>query len=338
MIPETYIIGLLQKYLENKCNEQELRTLLQWLKSTDDYSCIDVVDDFLRKELDHSVSYPTNSHVEELREEVSELFKKINSRSQTFVVAKRKKSRYIWGFAAAAAVALVFVLYGLTRHSTEKTDQPSALAFTIIQTTKGERKECVLADGTKLTVNSESKVVIPDSYNKGSRQVHINGEVFFDVKHDASQPFTVISNGTSIKDIGTAFNVRSYAEDATMSVTVTTGKVRVNIQPEDMFMTLSRNERLEYNKENGSMSKSLLTENNYTKWTCGVLYFNDTPIRDVVKIINRAYNRKVILQANDPNMKISGKHDNKSLEAVIEAICFTTGLRSRVAGNAIILY
>lgn len=338
MISETHIIGLLQKYLDNKCNEQELRSLLQWLKSTDDYSCFDVVDNFLQKDLESSVSYPTGSHLKELHEEVSILFEQINSRLDNNKVVKSKKSRYIWKFTAAVAVVLVCVFGGVALLPKVMDKQPSVLAYTIVQTTKGERKECVLSDGTKLTINSNSKVVIPDNFNKGSREVYFNGEVFFDVKHDASQPFTVISNGISMRDLGTSFNVRSYAEDATMDVTVLSGLVRVNIKAEDMLMTLSRNEHLEYNKVDGSVNKTLLSENNYTKWTTGVLYFNNTPLRDVVKIINRAYNTKVILQGGGQNMKISGKHDNKSLEAVIEAICFTTGLRSRSSDNTIILY
>ena len=90
--------------------------------------------------------------------------------------------------------------------------------------------------------------------------------------------------------------------------------------------------------QNGNINKETIQENNYIKWIQGSLYFNKEPIREVIKTINRTYNCKVILQCKNCDYKITGTHDNKSIEAVIEAICFTTGLHSRQEGEKIILY
>ena len=103
-------------------------------------------------------------------------------------------------------------------------------------------------------------------------------------------------------------------------------------------MSVSPNEHLSVNKIDGNVSKETIQENNYIKWIQGSLYFNKEPIREVIKTINRTYNRKVILQCKNRDYKITGTHDNKSIEAVIEAICFTTGLHSRQEGDNIIIY
>ena len=79
-------------------------------------------------------------------------------------------------------------------------------------------------------------------------------------------------------------------------------------------------------------------ENDYIKWMNGILYFHKTPIKEVIKTIERTYNTKIILNCKNCNQIITGTHDNKSLKAVIDAVCFTTGLRSQQKGDKIIIY
>ena len=76
-----------------------------------------------------------------------------------------------------------------------------------------------------------------------------------------------------------------------------------------------------------------------TAWLQGGLYFNRTPISSVIHDLERMYNQAIVL---DPNSVfddyIYGEHDNKSLEVVLNAIQYSTGIRYRTEGNRIVLY
>ena len=148
----------------------------------------------------------------------------------------------------------------------------------------------------------------------------------------------VASKEIQVKVMGTSFNVKAYEEDSSLGITVSTGKVMVSIPREDMQMRIETMEHLNVNKETGELSKVSLEDNGYIKWIEGSLFFEKEPLVEVLKTINRKYDQNIELQDKTYNPIISGTHDNKSLEAVIEAICFTTGLKYMEEGKSIILY
>lgn len=83
---------------------------------------------------------------------------------------------------------------------------------------KGKRTNIIFADGTRIYVNSGSRVVYPTVFAKDKREIYVEGEVYLDVKRDENCPFFVKTNDLSIKVLGTSFNVCAYKEDAEATV------------------------------------------------------------------------------------------------------------------------
>lgn len=333
---EITIISLLQKYIKDQCSEQELRTLLHWLKSSDNHTDLDLVIQPLWNAIDQNMSRPNQERENELRKEVSSLLSTIKQSSKTSNTSVRSKNRLDGFYRIAAILILAFsVTFGLL-----KVMDHSQSEITYIEKTsaKGEKKSIRLVDGTHIILNSGSNLRIPSDFNYQDRMIELEGEGFFNVTSNPDKPFLIKSGNAQVRVLGTSFDFKSYKEDEFIKLTVSTGKVRVNVTDLDLQLSVSPNEHLSVNKVDGSMKKETIGENNYIKWIQGSLYFNKEPIREVIKTINRTYNRKVILQCRTCDYKITGTHDNKSIEAVIEAICFTTGLHSREEGEKIILY
>src|SRR5690625_7990862 len=67
-------------------------------------------------------------------------------------------------------------------------DQP---VFNEIRTDAGERARVQLADGSKVTLNAASKIVVPTSFRSDSREVELFGQAFFDVESDRNRPFSI---------------------------------------------------------------------------------------------------------------------------------------------------
>lgn len=331
----THILSLLQKYIENKCNENELRTLLHWLKSPDNPHDFDFVSESLWNRLEEKYSYPDANRIANLNREVDILLKKI----KTEHTAPRKTivTRRIFFYRIASVILLLISLgTGYFLMSNKKTT--GEITFKEIAAVRGEIKEYTLDDGTHIILNSESKLRIPSDYNGKNRNIEMVGEAFFDVAPDPHKPFIITNGETQVKVLGTSFNVKAYIEDNATEITVSTGKVLVNIPDMDLQMRVMPMEHLVVDRKTSNVSKLNLVENNYTKWIEGTLYFDKEPLTEVIKTINRKYNKNVILHCKNCNPLISGTHDNKSLEAVIDAICFTTGLRHKEEKDSIILF
>nr|WP_129735554.1 FecR domain-containing protein [Parabacteroides goldsteinii] len=334
---DTIIILLLQKYIKNQCSEQELHALLHWLKLPDNHAELDLVVKPLWETIDKNMSRPEGEREKELHEEVSLLLSGVKRKDRKISNLRvRDKNRLNGFYRIAAILILAFsVTFGLLK----VLDRPSPqLTYTEKVSNKGEKKNIVLSDGTKIILNSDTKLRIPADFNKEERVLEMEGEGFFDVAPDPNKPFIIKSGEARVRVLGTSFDFKSYKEDDFIKLTVSTGKVRVNVDDQDLQLSVSPNEHLSVNKVDGNVSKETIQENNYIKWIQGSLYFNKEPIREVIKTINRTYNRKVILQCKNRDYKITGTHDNKNIEAVIEAICFTTGLHSRQEGDNIIIY
>lgn len=334
---EATIISLLQKYIKDQCSEQELRMLLHWLKSSGCHIDLDLVIRPLWNAIDQNMDRPGQEMENELREEVSSLLLAIKQNNKPVPnTGVRRKNRLNGFYRIAVMLILAFsVAFGLL----EVLDRPqSVITYSEKSSAKGEKKSLLLADGTRIILNFETNLRIPSDFNKENRVVELEGEGFFDVAPNPDKPFIIRSGNAQVRVLGTSFDFKSYKEDEFIKLTVSTGKVRINLSDQDLQLSVSPNEHLSINKVDGSMKKETIQENNYIKWIQGSLYFNKEPIREVVKTINRTYNRKVILQCKNCDYKITGTHDNKSIEAVIEAICFTTGLHSRQEGEMIILY
>lgn len=329
------LLVILQKYIENQCNENELRILLHWLKSPDNLSDFDVVSLAVWEQLEEKNSYPDEIRMVQLNREVDLLLQKI--KADKLVLKKPNLARRNF-FYRIAAVFLLLIGFGTGYLLLQSIPSHKNIEYTEISTARGETKEYTLNDGTCITLNSQSKLTIPSNYNEKERSVKMVGEAFFDVTPNQEKPFTVISKEMQVKVLGTSFNVKAYEEDSSLGITVSTGKVMVSVPQEDMQVRIEPMEHLNVNKETGELSKVSLEDNGYVKWIKGSLFFEKEPLTEVLKTINRKYDQNIELQDKTYNPVISGTHDNKSLEAVIEAICFTTGLKHKGEGKNIILY
>ncbi|GEM_PF-1535864 len=334
-IQETSLVSLLQKYIDNRCNENELRILLHWLKSESPKDEFNQLSSSLWQEIDTQTDYPDEERKKELNREVDLLLQKIKQRKE-----KRQKSGILHHKSWIIRIVAIFILLlGLgTGYLLMREGEAAPITYTEIIALRGEIKEYTLDDGTEIFLNSDSKLRIPSDYNQNERSIEIEGEGFFDVTSNPQKPFVIHCGGKQVKVIGTSFNVKSYEEDNYFEVTVSTGKVLVDIDSMDIRLRVTPMEHLSINKQTGNLSKLTLEENYYTRWINGLLYFNRQPIQEVIKTINRKYDRTIILDCPGCHHIISGTHDNISIEAVVDAICFTTGLKQRTEKDNIILY
>ena len=261
-----------------------------------------------------------------------------NRRERTTRLPSRNISRFrkIW-YAAAAVFMLGMLIpaaYIYIKSNIGQTE--SFVQYAEVITQRGEIRTVLLPDQTEVTLNAESRLNYPTVFSN-ERSVELQGEALFDVTSDPARPFTVKTENMNIKVVGTVFNVKEYTEDLSSSVSVASGKVEVGLVGEKI--TLTQNQQVKMDKSTGNFEKMTIDAGNYLSWTSGTLYFQQTPIREVVNILNRHYPQvNIELAEGEYTNHISGKYkDVFTTEDILKSIVYITGLKCIKTENKYIL-
>lgn len=235
------------------------------------------------------------------------------------------------------AIVAVILSIGWGGFRLIRSNQEKVLTYTEVHVKNGEHKRIILPDGTSVTLNASSYLRYPREFITDVRRIEMNGEAFFEVTRDEEKPFLIHTKDADVKVLGTSFNVKAFDMDEQLTVSVQTGKVQVDL-PEAM-MRLLPDEQFVMDKTKGEFQKRNEDARLSTVWIKGGLYFNRTPIRTVVNELVRMYNRTIeFAPGAEYDDYIYGEHDNKSLEAVLKSIQYSTDIKYRIENDKIVLY
>jgi transmembrane sensor len=234
--------------------------------------------------------------------------KDVAAESTVIDLASRRPARPLWlqparyGLVAAAAVLLIAV--GVRMASDDALGGAETMAFSAseMRTGAGEQRTIDLADGSQVVLGAASTLRLADGFGTGTREVFLEGQAFLRVVHDAARPFIVNAGGTRTVDLGTAFEVRAYPNEV-VRVAVTEGMVEVRrdgapaadsavLQPGDVAEVPTIGETVVKRQQN---VERLLG------WTRGELIFDDTPLSDAARELERWFDVQV--RFDDPSLR-----------------------------------
>lgn len=229
-----------------------------------------------------------------------------------FAAARRHRRPLAWvsaGVLVAASAIVGVSVFKLTGHAYE--------------TAIGERRVVALSDGSSLELNTDSKVRV--RFAKGERRLYLDrGQAMFAVAHDATRPFIVTAGDTSVRAIGTRFEV--YRAASGVRVILAEGRVQVSEQKAATPpVTLSAGQRLDLAKSPAPTAAPprpvRIDVAAATGWTQGRLTFQDAPLSQAVAEVNRYSLRKVVLGADTPpDQKINGVFDAGDVDAFASGV------------------
>ena len=113
-------------------------------------------------------------------------------------------------------------------HENKASAPDHTVSYNVMSTPRGGQYELTLPDGTRVWLNAASSIRYPTAFTGKERRVDIQGEVYFEVAANASQPFIVgVNKKQTIEVLGTHFNVNAYQDETSINTTLITGSVRV---------------------------------------------------------------------------------------------------------------
>jgi len=195
----------------------------------------------------------------------------------------------------------------LVYQKTEVEKTKKQLTFNTILIPKGGEYKLTLMDGTKIWLNSNSKLSYPSEFGDGVRKVQLEGEAYFQVAKDSLHPFIVDVNKIQVKVLGTSFNVNAYGDNDEIVTTLVEGKVEVKDEFWGEKAKLLPNEQFRFNKLNGKCAKDKVDTKIYTAWTNGRFVFENENLQEIMNRLSRWYDVEVFFLNNDvKNLKFSG--------------------------------
>jgi transmembrane sensor len=236
----------------------------------------------------------------------------------------------------AAAAAVLLIAFGLYRRNSVQspgyTVSPTART---VATAVGKRDSVRLADGTRIVLAPDSRLNVAAGYGDRVREVSLQGEAYFDVKHDPSRPFVVHAGDAAIRDLGTTFTVRATGEQG-VRVAVTSGSVslaRAQATPNDSVVLRPGDAGMLGIDGRAIVERSGAAEAD-TAWTQGRLVFNNAPIGTVRTEVRRWYGIDVQFDSSFAGSHLSTTFNgNESADDVLRVIRLSLGADVARQGN-----
>lgn len=308
-------------YLNGESSDKDAKEITNWFNLSDEG----------QKELDHlEIIWGLTDRLDQMETiDKQKAKQEINSRIASSANQWKVFLRY---FQRVAAILILPVLlssaYFLFFYSGN--DKSSNQEFVAAY---GTRSTVVLPDGSKVWLNSGSKLSYGNDFNQNSRKVFLTGEAFFKVAANKFKPFDVVTGRFTVRAVGTEFNVFSYDNDE-FETSLERGATQLfqsgNINQEPV-LKMKPGQRVVYNSRQDKLTLSNDDVSQFSAWREGKLIFKNTSMSEVIMKLERWYN--VDIELKDPDLlkyRFTAIFKNETIQQALEMLSFTSPIKYEI--------
>lgn len=270
----------------------------------------------------------------------------------------RNTGRVRW-MAAAASLALL-ITAGATYYIYMRDPMMQKV------TAKGQKSTFIMEDGTRVTLNADSKLEYSKDFASKNREVYLTGEAFFDVHADPQKPFIIHTSKMDIKVLGTAFNVKSYPDEASSEATLIKGAIEVTVtdNPSEKII-LKPSQKLVLTNFDSTKRKAVsikdltpnvpsvpsVTSMTYlndkkdssvvmeTSWLQNKLVFQDEDFGTLAKRMERWYNISIHFnRVGYRQLRFTGVLEGETIAEALNALHLTENFNYKIEDSTIVIY
>ncbi|HTD93127.1 MAG TPA: FecR domain-containing protein [Chitinophagaceae bacterium] len=200
-------------------------------------------------------------------------------------------------------------------------------------TPAGGQYKVTLPDGSMVWLNASTSLSYPASFADSARYVELTGEAYFEVAIDAHRPFNVqLSHASSVKVLGTHFNISSYPNEPTGKVTLLEGRIALSLnnrtqalQPGEQFqLTASSIKKI----TNPDMDEIMA-------WKKGLFVFNEDDIHSIMQQVSRWYNVEIIYSGINDDLFTATIERKESLARLLGILELTGKVHFKIQNNKV---
>lgn len=178
--------------------------------------------------------------------------------------------------------------HGQLQYTVQKTAEVS---YHALSTPRGGQFQLLLPDGTRVWLNSASVLRYPTAFAGAERVVELQGQGYFEVAKNASQPFKVVVNDMEVQVLGTAFDIMAYPEEGRVNTTLQEGAVRV--KHGEAAKLLRPGQQAVLNTAGHSLAVQEVDVDQAIAWKTGFFEFDNEQLAVIMRQIARWYDVEV---------------------------------------------
>ena len=327
------IIDIANRFLaEKECSIQELTEFKRWLS---DPKTQTEVESWIAQNWATSAEIDSNTLIETVFTQIQEYQKEHQMKSRFSVARILKVYQKIAAFLLIPIIG-VGVLYWVSQ-SNQSADQ-----YTETIAPRGQKSQIVLADGTKVWLNSDTKIRYPGNFSKNQRDVYLDGEAFFEVSKNERQPFVVHTSGVNVKVLGTKFNVKAYSDENQIETSLFEGRVNLlmtNTSDKTIEKEVKPGQSFVYSKTDRQFVLNRFPKDEINGWKKNQLIFKDDTFSNLVRKIERWYDVKVMYdekQFNDRRLTVE-LYEGERLDRLMEIISLALSVNYEYEKGEVVL-
>jgi transmembrane sensor len=250
------------------------------------------------------------------------------------------KRKFPFAKLAMAVSLLILTGIGFSYYKKYKANPQNQL--TEITTPYGQQSSFILPDSSIVYLNAGSKLKYPKHFPTNKRLIQLEGEAFFDVKHNPKQPFIIQTGNVNTTVPGTSFNVKAFPKESHITITVKTGKASVAFKESNrpaITNYLLPDQQLQINTETGEINKNEINAEAISDWRNYRMVFYNTPLKEITSTIERTYKLDIELEAPSlATIKITTAFNKTPIDQMLKTLATLTGSRYTKSNNTIIFY
>lgn len=211
--------------------------------------------------------------------------------------------------------------------------QPSTVQYNTIINPRGSKViDLVLSDGSHVWLNAASSLRYPVAFIGNERKVEITGEAYFEVAHNAAQPFKVAKGNTEVVVLGTHFNVNAYDDEPNIKVTLLEGSVKVS--KNELTGMLKPGQQAQINSEIKLLDNPDLDQ--VMAWKNGLFKFDGSDVTSVMRQVSRWYDVEIIYEGEKPIANFRGTISRQgNISEVLKMLELTKAVNFRIEGKKV---
>ena len=301
---------------EHACSKQELSELKKWLSNPS--SALEV-EAWLSEHWAMSPEIDSGAMIESVFQQI-ETYQHVEGKDGLSLTRILKIYQRI-----AAFLLIPLIGCGILYWVANSDQSCGKLTETIAP--RGQKSQIVLADGTKVWLNSETKIKYPGTFSKCQRDVYLEGEAFFEVSKNRHQPFIVHTSGVDVKVLGTKFNVKAYPDEGQVETSLFEGKINLLLDSSSPTKQIIEKEiapgqSFVYSKASHQLAANKFPQEEIDGWKKNQLIFKDDTFSNLVKKVERWYAVKIVYDEklfNDRRLTVE-LYEGERLERLMEII------------------
>lgn len=240
-------------------------------------------------------------------------------------------------FTKVAATFLIIVstiaFFATDFFSMQEESTPSATVRMITKSTSfGQKLKVTLPDNSLAILNYGTTISYPEHFSDSFRIVNLSGEAYFEIASDTQRPFITKGDKIEVSVLGTKFNFNTRNSEVALSE----GSVKLKADKEETL--LSPGQLANYSTSKHSFITSEINQVQQFGWKEGVIYIEGMNLQHLITSLERWYGVEIEAAGLNLKKEFRGTLSNRSLENILEGICFTINCQYKINNHEVKLY